>query len=99
MPLPKTYKAMKTFLKTQTLPKYLLSILVLAFALCYGCNSSPSASDSDGNAALRNSAGMTLVRGTVATVSSKEIIIKTKDSTQTIMLADSLQYLPGLRAA
>jgi hypothetical protein len=94
---------MKALLKTQTLPKILLVILALSLALCSGCTSNPNASsdardsaktksvsDTDGNAVPRNPDGMTLVRGTVINVSSKKIAIKTKDSTQTIMLADSL---------
>ena len=93
---------MKKLLETQTLPKNLLVILILALALCSGCNSSPSTSDSDENAAPRNPAGMTLLRGTVTDVSSKKIIIQSKDSTQTIMLADSLLLFaksPGSLAA
>ena len=89
---------MKALLKTQPLPKILLVILALGLALSYGCTSNPSnssetkrASDSDGNAVPRNPDGMILVRGTVINVSSKKITIKTKDSTQTVMLADSLQ--------
>jgi hypothetical protein len=102
MPLSKTYKAMKTSSKTQIFPKNLLAVLAVALALCYSCNSSPRTSNSDGNAAPKNPAGMPLIRGTVTSVSSKEIIIKTKDSTQTITLADSLQIFarsPGSLAA
>jgi hypothetical protein len=81
---------MKAILKTQTLRKNLLVTLALGLALSYGCTSNPSASDSDGNAIPRNPDGMTLVRGTVIDVSSKKITIKTKDSTQALILADSL---------
>ncbi len=95
---------METVLKTQTFPKNLLVILTLALALFYGCtsnsNSSTDASDSgktkltsdtDGNAAPRNPEGMILVRGTVTNASSKKIEIKTKDSTRTLLLTDSLR--------
>jgi hypothetical protein len=82
---------MKALLKTQILPRTLSVILVLAMAFSYSCTSNPSASDNDGNAVPRNPDGMILVRGTVIRVSLKQIDIKTKDSTQTIMLADSLQ--------
>jgi hypothetical protein len=82
---------MKTLLKTQMLPRTLLVILAFAMAFSYSCTSNPSASDSDGNAAPKNPDGMILIRGTVIQVSLKQIAIKTDDSTQTVMLADSLQ--------
>jgi hypothetical protein len=84
---------MKVLFKTQTLPKILLVTLALALALSYGCTSNPTASsgrDTAGNAVPRNPDGMTLVRGTVVNAASKKITIKTKDSTQTIILSDSL---------
>ena len=73
------------------LPRTLLVILAFAMAFFYSCTSNPNASDSDGNAVPKNPDGMILVRGTVILVSLKQIAIKTKDSTQTVMLADSLQ--------
>jgi len=82
---------MKALFKTQRLAKFLLVLLPLVLALSYGCTSSPNVSDSDGNAVPKNPNGMTLVKGTVINVSSKTIVIQTKDSTQTIMLSDSLQ--------
>jgi hypothetical protein len=77
-------------LKTQTFRKNLLTTLALALALFCGCSSGPGASDSSGDAAPKNPDGMTLIRGTVMNVSAKKIRVKTKDSTQTIVLADSL---------
>jgi hypothetical protein len=77
---------MKALIKIKTLPK----ILLVTLALAYGCTSNPSASDSDGNAVPKNPDGMTLVRGTVINVSSQKIVLQTKDSSQTILLADSL---------
>ena len=95
---------MKAIFKTQTLRKNLLAILILALAFSYGCNSNTKASsdgnDSDktkptadtaGNAVPKHPDGMILVRGTMKSVSSKNIEIQTKDSTQTILLADSLR--------
>jgi hypothetical protein len=94
---------MKAILKTQTLPSNLLVILTLALALSYGCTSNPNSSsetsdsgktklvaDTAGNAVPRNPGGMSLIRGTVINTTSKKINIKTKDSTQTILLAGSL---------
>jgi hypothetical protein len=90
---------MKAVLKTQRLAKKLLAALTLALALCYGCTSNPnpssdaqtkSVADTDGNAVPRNPGGMTLLRGTVMDATPQKITIKTKDTTQTIMLADSL---------
>jgi len=84
--------------------KNLLILLTLALGLSYGCssnsNSSAPAGDSDktkmaadtvGNAAPTNPEGMILLRGAVLNVSSKQIVIKTKDSSQTVMLTDSLR--------
>jgi len=84
--------------------KNLLILLTLALGLSYGCssnsNSSAPAGDSDktkmaadtvGNAAPTNPEGMILLRGAVLNVSSKQMVIKTKDSTQTVMLTDSLR--------
>jgi hypothetical protein len=100
---------MKAVLKTSTLPENLLVTLTLALALCYGCSSNPnsssktvdsaetkSVSDTDGNALPKNPDGMILVRGTVTSASPKKIMIKTKDTTQTITLTDSLRiYAPS----
>ena len=84
--------------------KNLLILLTLALGLSYGCssnsNSSAPAGDADktkmaadtvGNAAPTNPEGMILLRGAVLNVSSKQMVIKTKDSTQTVMLTDSLR--------
>jgi len=106
--MSKKYKPMKAILKTPMAVKNLLAALTLALVLCYGCTSNPnssskasdsantkSVSDTDGNAVPRNPGGMILVRGTVMDASSKKITIKTKDTTQTIILADSLHiYAP-----
>jgi hypothetical protein len=94
---------MKAIFKTQTPRKNLLVILTLALAFSYGCNSktnassdgsdsdkTKSAADTAGNAIPKNPDGMILVRGTVKSVSSKNIEIQTKDSVQTILLEDSL---------
>jgi hypothetical protein len=100
---------MKAVLKTQTLLNYLLVTLTLALPLSYGCTSNSNTSseasdpgktklvsDTDGNAAPRNPYGMALIRGTVINATSKKINIKTKDSTQTIMLTGSLHlYAPS----
>ena len=95
---------MKTILKKQALTKNLVIALTLALSFSYGCTSNSNSSskssdsdktklaaDSDGNAAPTNPGGMTMVRGMVLNASSKEINIKTKDSTQTVMLTDSLR--------
>jgi hypothetical protein len=78
-------------LKTQTRPKNLL-VVILAFTLAFscGCNSSSTASDSSGDAAPRNPDGIILIRGSVMNVSAKKIIVKTNDSSKTILLGDSL---------
>jgi len=94
---------MKAVIKKQVLRKYLLVILILSLTLSYGCNSNTNASsagsdsvqtklasDTAGNAVPKNPHGMILVRGTVKNVTSKNIEIQTKDSTQTILLSDSL---------